>query len=174
MGDVSRNLRTREACHGVVVSAMAQPLHINEPFGEALQSRRKLGENGFFHRLIFNMAVIQRPVNLPPSGFSPAGLGSQNIRAHQSQRMEQSVINGADRPFQIGLPRPARNLTSGQGVRGFKKMECFQRDPRQNSDRPERRPTPIFPRTGNPDNRRRQGRVARVSIPAVGLSLRST
>lgn len=68
------------------------------------------------------MAVIQRSVNLPPSGFSPAGLGSQNIRAHQSQRVEQRVINGADRPFQIGLPRPARNLTLGQGVRRFKNM----------------------------------------------------
>lgn len=148
--------------------------YVNEPFGEALPCRRKLGEHGSFHGLIFNMAVIQRPVNLPPSGFSPAGLGSQNIRAHQSQRVERRIINGADRPFQIGWPRPARNLTSGQGVRSFKKMECLQRDPRQNSDRPEGRPTPIFPRTCNPDNRRRQGRVARVPIPAVGLSLRST
>lgn len=70
MGDVSRNLRTHEACHGVAVSAMAQYLHMNEPFGEALPCRRKLGEHGSFHGLIFNRAVIQHPVNLPPSGFS--------------------------------------------------------------------------------------------------------
>lgn len=55
--------------------------YVNEPFGEALPCRRKLGEHGSFHGLIFNRAVIRRPVNRPPSGFSPAAWVAR-ISAH--------------------------------------------------------------------------------------------